>query len=437
MHPEKRTRKPRRAQPLQHRTSPEVDSLVRRERFDAEYFRVVLGYLGVIELFTAMETMGPFRAALLWDRLPAFLDGEGWRVDACVGFDRHDSVAPATFGAVRLSERVTLEVPERAILFLRRGRERVVLRATLEEHRCGSPVVEVQAVSAGESSQVLERLLDFTRATNRLRGAAIAAGGRLLEPHLGSTARAFLRAEERARIDRAVARFAAAATSRLAALGVRARAGLILTGPPGTGKSTLGRELAASAPCTFLWATPGDLPSPDEVKELFALARWLSPTILFLEDLDLIAESRERGGRAMVLGQMMNELDGLQGDHPIFAVATTNRLEVIEEAVRSRPGRFDEVIELGMPDSELRAEMLRHFFRACRVEDRDLLWLAARLDGATGAEIERVAHEAIALAVLASPAAESSPAIAREHLESALAPRCAAPLRRAVGFGGD
>lgn len=423
------------SRPLQFRTSPEVEALVRRERIDEEHERVALAYLGCESLLGGEETLGPLRAALAWDRLAPHLEAEGWQVDGCLGFNRHDSVEAAKFGNLRLSEALSLEVPRRVILFVRRGAERLVVRMIEMEQMRGGTVYQFAALGAGESGLgFLERWLAYARATNRLRGCALAAGGRLLEIEPGSTNQVFLRPEARTRIDRALARFAASARARLAAAGVRARGGLILTGPPGTGKSTLGRELAASASATFVWATPGDLSTSEEIAELFAMARWLAPTILFLEDLDLIAESRERGGRASVLGQLMNELDGLRGDHPLLAIATTNRLEVIEEALRNRPGRFDEVVELGLPGAGVREQMLRHFFRGCRLAPHDLAWLNDRLDEASGAEIERLAQEAIALAALEEPESESPPEVRRAHLESALEPREGPGARRTMGF---
>src|SRR5690606_28872737 len=112
------------------------------------------------------------------------------------------------------------------------------------------------------------------------------------------------------RLDFAVRRFTSAHAAQLRRLGVRQRAGLILAGPPGTGKSSIGRELAESLATSFLWVTPGELTSGKAVHELYELARWLAPTLVFLEDLDLVAESRERGNDRPVLGQLMNELDG-------------------------------------------------------------------------------------------------------------------------------
>lgn len=426
------------ARPLQHRTSPEIEALVRRERIEEEHERVALGYLDTDELLGSERQLGALRAALAWERLAPFVEGEGWTVDGCVGFSHRDAVEGPKLGALRLSDVQILELPRRILLFLRRGGERVVLRLLEIESPRGASY-QYAAMSVGTAArEFLARWIAYTRETNSLRGRALAAGGRLLEIQPGSTTRVFLDAAARGRIDRALARFADEARRRLAAVGVRARGGLILSGPPGTGKSTLGRALALDAPATFLWATPGDLVREDDVAELFALARWLAPTILFLEDLDLLAESRQLGRGNSLLGALMNELDGLRGDHPLLTLATTNRLEVIEEAVRCRPGRFDEVIELGLPDPGVRGEMLRHFFRACRVAPRDLDWLVEQLDEATGAEIERTAHEAIAQALLEGPALEAEcPEIRRIHLESALEPRGGALLKRAVGFGAE
>lgn len=226
------------------------------------------------------------------------------------------------------------------------------------------------------------------------------------------------------------------ANSRLADLGLRRRAGVILAGPPGTGKTSLCREASGQVAATFLWVTPGDVASEENVREVFQLARWLAPTIVVLEDLDLVAESRGRGNRSSVLGQLMSELDGAPGDHQVLTIATTNRLEVIEEAVRSRPGRFDQVIRIEAPDAEGRRALVAHRFARCEVGGEDLDWFAGCLDGATGAEIEEATNSAIAAAVVESPPESgAAPRIARRHLEKSLAWVQRLPVRREVGFG--
>ncbi len=245
--------------------------------------------------------------------------------------------------------------------------------------------------------------------------------------------RLFLPGLLRERLDFAVRRFTSPATQRL---GLRRRAGLILAGPPGTGKSSIGRELAESLSCTFLWVTPADLQKPDHVHEVFEIARWLAPTVIFLEDLDLIAQSRDRGFRNDLLGPLMNELDGAAGDQPILTIATTNRLEVVEEAVRNRPGRFDQILEIGPPDAETRRRLLGHRLRHVGVADEDLDWAVERLDGSTGAQIEEVANGAIAAAVLEREGeAMERVEVLRVHLLCALDLVGRAPERRTAGFG--
>ena len=188
--------------------------------------------------------------------------------------------------------------------------------------------------------------------------------------------------------------------------------------------------------------TPGDLEGPFEVTEIFAIARWLAPTVVFIEDLDFIAESRSRYTSSNLrLAALMNELDGVAGDRSILTIATTNRLEVVEEAVCNRPGRFDQILRIEPPDAATRRELLLHRLRHAQVTPEDLEWAVAELDGATGAEIEEVAAGAIAAAVLetedlGTETDETVPVpVERAHLEQALENVARPSDRREVGFG--
>jgi SpoVK/Ycf46/Vps4 family AAA+-type ATPase len=126
----------------------------------------------------------------------------------------------------------------------------------------------------------------------------------------------------------------------------------------------------------------------------------LAPTVLFLENLDLLAHDRElgrAGGRA--LGELMNQLDGVGGDQHVFTLATTNRLEVVEKALRNRPGRFDRVIEVPPPDAASRLAFLRWRLGPHGLAEDDLAWLTQRTDGETGAALEELVNTALFVAL--------------------------------------
>lgn len=397
--------------------------------------------------------LGVLRAGLAWQVLSGHLASEGWEVRGAVSLNqRREAPVTPILTALRLGESEWLELPKDLYLFLERNDPNAgprpgagPMRAVLHfdaDFDYSPPSAGIRVFTAGDGIAFLESWFAATRRQNGLRGRSLRANGRLLESEgpAPEWERLFLAPEVRERLDFALRRFAAARDPRLAAAGLRARGGLILAGPPGNGKTSVGRLLAASSPCTFIWATPSDLADDDAVRELFELARWLAPAILFLEDLDLVAEGRARGFPSSALGQLMTELDGAPGDHPLFTIATTNRLAVIEEALRNRPGRFDQVIELGPPDARLRRRFLAARFRDCTLAETDLTWLGNRLDGASGAEIEEVCNAALFLAHEAaseSPATAEPVAVTRTHLAEAVGLLRRQPDNPVAGFGKE
>ncbi|HSM51026.1 MAG TPA: ATP-binding protein [Thermoanaerobaculia bacterium] len=439
------------APPLHHRSSAAFQSFLQRSLHAMPVDRLIGQFVDSPAGTWRGTQLGALRAALAWRALPAFLASEGWEALGSMSWQfRKETVEIPTLAALRLGESEWLELPNNLFVFLEQGAcgedrppgsaaKRAVLHlvAFLE---CSPPHAEIRIYGDADGVPFLERWFAATRRENALRGRSLRADGRLLESEgpAPDWERLFLDPRVRERLDFALRRFAAARDPRLAAAGLRARGGLILAGPPGNGKTSVGRLLAATAPCTFLWATPSDLGDDDAVREVFALARWLAPAILFLEDLDLVAEGRGRGFTSSALGQLMTELDGAPGDHPLFTIATTNRLAVVEEALRNRPGRFDQVLELGPPDDGLRRRFLGARFRDRALAEPDLAWLSRRLDGASGAEIEEVCNAALFLAHEAAPSAPDVPepvAVLRPHLEEALGLLRRKPDNATAGFG--
>ena len=207
--------------------------------------------------------------------------------------------------------------------------------------------------------------------------------------------------------------------------GMTFKRGLILKGPPGTGKTLIGKVLCnVIENTTFIWVTPGDLDEARRIKIICELARELSPSILFLEDIDLYGSHRERENRG-VLGELMNQLDGLVENEFVVVVATTNKAEEIEEALRNRPGRFDRVIDIPLPDFSCRRRMFEQFLSGVKVATKDLKKLAAVLaektDGYTGAHAKELVNSAIISAIDEGSIDKDSKVILRvKHFEDNL-----------------
>ena len=139
-------------------------------------------------------------------------------------------------------------------------------------------------------------------------------------------------------------------TERYNKLGITKR-GVLMYGPPGTGKTTIGNIICNEAPdSTVILITPDLIAENNNgkqsIKLLYMLADFVSPSVIFLEDLDLFSEDREGVVDQLSLGALMNILDGVNQVKNAVTVATTNRLELIEKALSNRPGRFDRVVEV-------------------------------------------------------------------------------------------
>jgi cell division protease FtsH len=167
--------------------------------------------------------------------------------------------------------------------------------------------------------------------------------------------------------------------ARLAEAGMATKKGILFYGPPGTGKThTLHYLVGALEGVTTL------LVAAEQVMvlgEYMTLARLLQPSMVVLEDADLIG--RHRGVAGMVgweevlLHQLLNEMDGLREDADVLFVLTTNRPEVLEPALASRPGRIDQAIEFPYPDEEGRAKLVRLYARGVPAAE-DVVWAAVK-----------------------------------------------------------
>jgi len=183
--------------------------------------------------------------------------------------------------------------------------------------------------------------------------------------------------------------------------------GVLLYGPPGTGKTLLARALAGESGVYFIEVKGPELldryvgESEKAVRELFHRARQAAPSIVFLDEIDSVAKSRDGGGGGggddvtdRVVSQLLTELDGLAENPNLVVVAATNRKEAIDPALL-RPGRLDTHIEVPEPDEAGRREILDVVAAGRPLgEDVDLDGLAADLDGYSGAELDALVRDA-------------------------------------------
>lgn len=188
-------------------------------------------------------------------------------------------------------------------------------------------------------------------------------------------------------------------------LGIRPAKGFLLYGPPGTGKTLLAKAAAREAEANFIATKSSDLlskwygESEQQIARLFNRARQVAPTIIFIDELDSLVPARGGGlGEPQVTERVVNtilsEMDGLEELQNVVVIGATNRPTLIDPALL-RPGRFDELIYVGTPDTAGRRRILAiHTRRMPLADDVDLEWLAQHTDRFTGADLEDLVRRA-------------------------------------------
>jgi transitional endoplasmic reticulum ATPase len=188
-------------------------------------------------------------------------------------------------------------------------------------------------------------------------------------------------------------------------LGIRPAKGFLLYGPPGTGKTLLAKAVAREAEANFIATKSSDLlskwygESEQQIARLFARARQVAPTVIFIDELDSLVPARGGGlGEPQVTERVVNtilaEMDGLEELQSVVVIGATNRPNLVDPALL-RPGRFDELIYVGVPGEEGRRRILGiQTQKMPLAEDVDLDALAGRTDRFTGADLEDLVRRA-------------------------------------------
>jgi len=189
-------------------------------------------------------------------------------------------------------------------------------------------------------------------------------------------------------------------------VGIEPPKGVLLVGPPGTGKTLLAKAVAHQTNATFIRFVGSELvqkyigEGARLVRELFELAKEKAPSIVFIDELDSIGAKRlevaTSGDREVqrTLMQLLSELDGFNPIGDVKIIGATNRPDILDDALL-RPGRFDRIIEIPVPGYEGRLEILKIHIKKMAVEEGITLEeLAAKADGATGADIKAICTEA-------------------------------------------
>jgi len=193
-------------------------------------------------------------------------------------------------------------------------------------------------------------------------------------------------------------------------IGVEPPKGILLFGAPGTGKTLIAKAVAHEAKATFIRMSGSELvhkfigEGAGLVRELFQLARERAPAIVFIDEIDAVGSMRTNDGTSgsaevqRTLMQLLAEMDGFDNRGDVRIMAATNRADMLDPALL-RPGRFDRLIEIPVPDKEARLQILKIHSRKMQLGNVDMDAIVSMTENATGAELEAICREAGMMAV--------------------------------------
>jgi len=193
-------------------------------------------------------------------------------------------------------------------------------------------------------------------------------------------------------------------------VGAKIPKGVLLVGPPGTGKTMMARAVAGEANVPFFSISGSEFVEmfvgvgASRVRDLFAKAKKNSPCIIFIDEIDAVGRKRGSGmggghdEREQTLNQILVEMDGFEQGTNVIVLAATNRSDVLDPALL-RPGRFDRRVNIDLPDRKDREAILKiHFAKKPLAKDVNVDALAAKTAGSSGADLSNIANEAAIIA---------------------------------------
>ena len=331
---------------------------------------------------------------LAW-ALQRYIELEGWRVTKTLGYLYPE---PAYIG-VNTSYGEYQNALRNGTLLLEKGEDRVIVTIDASLTSYGTVVVTSLALTGKDVHEFANGIHTIAREQNFYRGKKLELGRRIrfLKPPARTWDSIVLNAEIKDEIRANTIGFLAN-RDYFANYGIPSKRGVLLTGEPGTGKTLICKALMAeSSEVTCIIANAYSLEMPEYITELYELAQDLAPCIVFIEDIDFIAQNRMElgyfGGSTLL--SLLSALDGVEEHEEIVTVATTNWLEIIDKAIGERPARFDRVIKLSLPSLGQRRELVGLLCNRIPIDETTQAYIASKAERCSPAQLQEIIYSLV------------------------------------------
>ena len=245
----------------------------------------------------------------------------------------------------------------------------------------------------GEEEDIIHRIREFADKNGPMKGGVCSVSGKFLTRDESIADKIVLSANQKEIIDKHVLTFIENMPT-LFERGLPNSRGILIAGPPGTGKTMLCKAIIGATGLSTIFISGDALNRPGNhgaISEVYRMARRISPSIVIIEDIDTVGGQHRQQQSHPFLAEYLNALNGVEENEGVITIATTNLVGELDPALSDRPGRFDVIMRMETPDRELRQSLLESLSSSFNLaEDASIDILSRRSEGLTGAWLREV-----------------------------------------------
>jgi len=388
-------------------------------------------FLGENRRINAVGILPRYYGELLTWAFHRYLEREKWKIVTTLGYRAPEPVYIGVTTGDSSSENLLMD----GQMLIEKGDSRLIVTVDTNPSRRGSVQVEGPAGKKDEIEAFVSGIMTVAKEENFYRGKKIEFSGRIrfLNVEDKSWESIILDVATKAEIKANTVDFLRR-SGEWSKYGIPLKRGILLAGEPGTGKTVICRALMTEADgITCITTNSYALDADGYITELYELAEDLSPSIVFIEDIDLIGQNRMEFDyqRGSALVSLLAVLDGVEEHKRIVTVASTNCLETLDKALTQRPSRFDRVIKLSRPSMEQRRELISRLCHKIPLDEDTQEYIAMRAETCTPAQLQEIVYSL----VIQRPTQQPQPAFNKADVDLAIS-RINDKNRRQLGFSG-